>query len=67
MSDKINTLNDLMKAAAEALENRDTERLEKLMAVSQGWLQDDESRDAQQAMLDVMFCSAEELLSWEED
>ena len=53
-----NNLNELMAKAAEALENRDAEMLEDLKQVSEGWLQDDESRDAQCCLLDAMINAA---------
>ena len=58
---EINTLNDLLNAAATALNEGDTETLEMLQSISSGWLQDDESQNAQSKLLDAMLEAAYQL------
>lgn len=60
-SNRPDNLNELMTQAAEALENHDAELLEGLLQISEGWLQDDESRDAQCRLLNAMMEAAYQL------
>ena len=55
-----NNVSELLVAAAECLnvDDVDTERLEELKAVVEGWLQTDEERDAQLQLLDAMLEAA---------
>jgi len=49
------TVNELMTAAAHALEDRDTDLLEALQSHTRNWLQDDEAMLAQTYMLHTML------------
>ena len=51
----INNVNDLMTHAAEATRDMDADRLEELLRISAGWLQPEEDRAAQEAMLMAML------------
>jgi len=58
---QINTLNDLLNAAATALSNRDGDAFEALKVRVQDWLQTDEETEAQLKMLEAMEDAAFEL------
>ena len=53
--DNINTVSDLMNAAAEALRERDEETLHRLLQVVQNWMQMDDETRAQLNMLHSMI------------
>lgn len=53
--DSIYTVNDLLIAAADALNDCDLDRLEQLKALIDGWLQADDETKAQLKMLDAMI------------
>lgn len=55
----IHTVNDLMLAAADALSERDYQKLERLITISQNWLQPAEESRAQAAMLQSMIDAIE--------
>ena len=55
LRDKIHGLNDFMVAAGNALEARDIDTLEALDNISNGWLQTEEERRAQETMLNAMM------------
>ena len=57
----IHTVNDLMNAAAVAMQERDEERLLELVDVVNGWLQGDDERLAQLAVLNAMLEAVAEL------
>lgn len=52
---KVNNLNDLMLAAADALEAKDVDQLEQLIKISDDWLQSEEAHYAQMVLLDAMI------------
>ncbi len=60
MSDPTN-VNELMVQAAQALNDRDEDRLIELANISGDWLQDREARDAQQEMLWAMIAAFEDM------
>ena len=49
----INTINDLMNAAATAALERDEETLYKLLGVADGWMQTPQDRSAQKTMINA--------------
>ena len=51
----IYTVNDLLIAAADALNDCDLDRLEQLKALIDGWLQADDETQSQLKMLDAMI------------
>lgn len=61
MSNNPNTVSELMACVAEALNNRDMNRLEELDNVSRGWVQSDSERSAQNSLLDAAMRAVEEL------
>lgn len=62
---RIHSVSELMNSAAEALSNRDADTLERLQTIPRGWLQPDQERTAQEAMLTAMLdaCYALERLN----
>jgi len=64
---KVNSVNDLLVQAANALSKRDTETLEALVTVVHSWCQTEAERSAQLAMLDSMLEAAYELGCYEND
>jgi len=56
-----NTLNELMTMAADALNERDFDRLDDLKHHVRGWMQNDDALEAQCAMLDAMSEAAANL------
>ena len=50
----VHTVNELLTAAAEALANRDVDALNRLRDNANGWMQTEDERQAQLAMLDAM-------------
>lgn len=59
-------LNDLLNTAARALDKKDTDTLEQLKRISEDWLQDSWSKNAQTTLLDAMINAAEEIVDLEE-
>jgi hypothetical protein len=55
MYEDINTTADLMRAAGDALNDRDMDAIARLMQISANWLQGEEEADAQRVMLDAML------------
>lgn len=56
---RVNNVNDLMLAAADALSEGNIQQLEELLTISQDWLQTEEERKAQGAMLQAMIDAIE--------
>lgn len=50
----VHTVSELLTAAAEALANRDADTLNRLRKIASGWMQTEDERQAQIAMLDAM-------------
>ena len=50
-----NTLNEWLIAAADALTSRNTDDLIRLAEISSGWMQDDETAQAQQSLVGAML------------
>ena len=63
----IYTVNDLLKAAAVAFDDRDEDTIHSLIAVSNDWLQPDAERDAQVALLESLLNGIEDITSLELD
>ena len=63
--ERVNNLNELMVAAALAMEQRDPGKLEDLLKLSDDWLQDEESRTAQRTLLESMVSACWELVEFE--
>lgn len=61
----MNSLTDLLNAAATALAARDGDRIQRLAAIAADWLQPESESDAQRHLLDVM-AEAAYLLEGEE-
>jgi len=57
----VHTVNDLLNVAALALQERDTETLERLVQTVEGWMQSNQERLAQMTMLNAMLEAVEEL------
>lgn len=57
----VHTVNDLLNVAALALQERDTETLEKLVRTVEGWMQTNQERLAQMTLLNAMLEAVEEL------
>ena len=61
----MNSMTDLLNAAAAALAARDGDRIQRLAAIAADWLQPESESDAQRHLLDVM-AEAAYLLEGEE-
>lgn len=59
----VHTVNDLLNTAALALQERDTETLERLVQTVEGWMQTNQERLAQMTLLNAMLEAVEELES----
>jgi len=59
----VHSVNDLLNTAALALQERDTETLERLVQTVEGWMQSNQERLAQMTMLNAMLEAVEELES----
>ncbi len=57
----VHTVNDLLNTAALALQERDTETLERLVQTVEGWMQGTQERLAQMTLLNAMLEAVEEL------
>lgn len=57
----VHTVNDLLNVAALALQERDTETLERLVQTVEGWMQSNQDRLAQMTLLNAMLEAVEEL------
>ena len=66
MTDPIHTLEDLLHAAAKALDARDADALQRLRRIPQDWLQTERETAAQAALLDAMAEAAFELAEADE-
>lgn len=62
---EIRTVSHLLKAAAAALAERDSDKLFDLRQTARSWLQDFESTDAQVELLESMMEAAESLAQFE--
>lgn len=51
----INNINDWMLALAAAISNGDADAVSDLDNISEGWLQSDDERIAQQALIDAAY------------
>lgn len=57
----VHSVNDLLNVAALALQERDTETLERLVQTVEGWMQTTQERLAQMTLLNAMLEAVEEL------
>lgn len=57
----VHTVNDLLNIAALALQERDSETLERLVQIVEGWMQTNQERLAQMTLLNAMLEAVEEL------
>jgi len=57
----VHTVNDLLNVAALALQERDTETLERLVQIVDGWMQTNQERLARMTLLNAMLEAVEEL------
>ena len=63
----IYTVNDLLKTAAVAFNNRDEDTIQNLISVANDWLQPEAERDAQVALLESLLNGIEDITSLELD
>jgi hypothetical protein len=59
----IYTVNDLLKTAAVAFNNRDEDTIHKLISVAEDWLQPDDERHAHIALLESLLNGIEDISS----